>query len=197
MNIDAELDVWRRQWQSGVEPVPPDLLRKVELQSRFMKIAFAADILVTAGIGGGVIALAVRSPKPDILLLAIVTWLFIFAAWTFSLTVNRGTWSPAALDTASFVDLSIRHCRARLAAVRFGTVLYLSEIAFCLGWIYRHAPQNRPSLLAWLVFSSLLIDMVWMCTLAFFAFLFWYRRKKRAELAWLLDLQRQISEPRA
>ncbi len=195
MNIDSELDLWRRQWQSETA-VPLDLRRKVKRQSRFMKIVLLADILVTIGIGGGAIAWAVRSPQPDILLLAVVTWLFISAAWAFSFTVNRGAWSAAALDTAAFLDVSIRRCRGRLAAVRFGAGLFLCEIAFCLGWIHHHAPHHRTPLLPWLLFSSLFIDIVWLCTLAFFAFLFWYRRKKRAELAWLLGLQGQ-SEPRA
>ena len=35
-------------------------------------------------------------------------WLLLAAAWTFTLTVNRGNWSPSSLDTASFVELSVR-----------------------------------------------------------------------------------------
>ncbi len=51
MNVDNELEVWRRQWQSDTT-VPLDLRRKVERQSRFMKIILFADILVTITIGG-------------------------------------------------------------------------------------------------------------------------------------------------
>jgi len=188
MSIDSELELWREQWQSATA-VPPDLRRRVERQSRFMKIMLAADVLVTVVIGGGTAAWAVRSPAPDTLLLAVFTWLFIGAAWMFSRHANRGNWSPAAIHTAAFVDLSIRRCRGRLASLQFGACLYVCEMAFCLGWIYHHAGPDRKPLVTWLLFSSTFIDMVWLGSAAFFAFLFWYRRKKRAELAYLLRLQ--------
>jgi hypothetical protein len=191
MNIDAELDVWREQWQSETH-VPLALRRKVERQTRFMKIGLLADILVTIVIGGGTIVWALRSPQSDIMLLAAVTWLFLAAAWTFTLTVNRGNWSPSVLDTAAFVELSARRCRGRLAAIRFGAILFLCNIVFCLGWVYHHSPEVRKPLLPWLFFSSLPIDIVWLGTLAFSIFLVWYRRRKRDELAYFQDLQGQI-----
>jgi len=181
MEIDAELEVWRREWQS--EPtVPLDLRKKVERQSRFMKIGLIGDVLVTVIIGGGTIVWALRSPQPDILLLAVVTWIFLAAAWTLAVTLNRGNWLPSAMNTAAFVDLSIRRCRARLAAVRFGAGLFVVQIVFCLSWIYQHNP-HRPLRNA-LFFSTL-------ATVLFFAFLFWYRRKKLRELSYFLDLSEQ------
>ena len=189
MSIDTELETWRREWQSATA-FPPDLRRRVERQSRWLKIGIAADILVTAVIGGGVIALAARSPQPDMLLLAAATWSFIAVAWVFGLTVSGGLWSPAAMHTAAFVDLSIRRCRAQLAATVFGAGLFVCELAFCLGWIYRHSAPRAP-LVTWL-FGSLINGLVWLFALAFFAFLLWYRRKKHTELNWLLSL----SEPR-
>ena len=191
MNIDEELDAWRRQWQSEAT-VPLDLRRMVERQSRFMKIALLADVLVTVVIGGGAIGWALASRRPNIILLAAMTWVFLAAAWTFAVAVNRGNWSPPALDTAAFVDLSLRRCRSRLASVWFGAGLFLCEIVFCLGWVYNYSPEPRKPLLNWLFFSSLPIDFVWLSTLAFFAGLVWYRRKKRAELAYLLELRREV-----
>lgn len=193
MNIDTELDVWRQQWQSGTS-IPLDLRTKVERQSRLMKVALMADILVTIVMGGGTTMWALGSPQPDIVLLACATWLFLAAAWTFTLTVSRGAWSPSALDTAAFVDLSIRRSRGRLAAVRFGAGLFLCEIAFGLGWVYHHTPEPRTPFPMWLLFSSVPIDMVWLLTLAFFGSLVWYRRRKRAELAYLLHLRGQLTE---
>ena len=178
MSMDAELELWSREWQSE-NAVPANLRKAVERQSRWMRIALAADILVTVGIGGAALLLAVRSPRPEYVLLAAVTWFFIAAAWTFSLLVNRGNWSPAALDTAAFVELSVRRCRSRLAAVWFGAALYLVEMAFCLGWLYRYAPRPWTPPWSWLAPATLL----------FSGGLVWYRRKKRAELAWLLTLR--------
>src|SRR5207244_939024 len=105
--------------------------------------------------------------------------LFLAAAWTFTLTVNRSAWSPCGLDTAAFIELSMRRCRGRLAAIRFAAGLFLVQMVFCLGWVYNHAPQPRKPLLSWLLFSSLSIDIVWLSAIAFFGFLIWYQRKKR------------------
>jgi hypothetical protein len=188
MSVDTELEAWRQQWQSGTA-VPLDLRRKVERQSLFMKLALIADILVTVTIGGGTTAWALRSPQPEVVFLAIATWIFIATAWAFSLLLNRGSWSPSAQDTAAFIDLSVRRCRGKLAAVSFGAGLFLLQIAFVLGWVYRYSPAHQTPLLTWLFFGSIPIDIVWLCTVAFFAFLVWYRRRKRAELAYFLGLQ--------
>jgi len=190
MNVDTELEVWRQQWQS-VTIVPLDLRRKVERQSRFMKIAVLADILVTITIGGATVGWAVRSRQPENVLLAVATWIFIATAWTFSLTVNHGSWSPSAQDTAAFVDLSVRRCRGRLAAVWFAAALFVFQIVFVLGWVYHYSPAHLTPLSTWLFFGSIPIDIVWVCTVVFFGFLVWYRRRKRAELACLLGLQEQ------
>ncbi len=191
MNVDSELDVWRRQWQSETA-VPLDLRKKVERQTRFMKIGLLGDILVTIVIGGGTIVWALHSPQSDRGLLAAVTWPFLAAAWTLTLTVNRGSWSPSSLDTASFVELSVRRCRDRLAAVWFGAILFVCNVSFCLAWVYNHSPEGHGPLLRWLFFGSVPIDIVWLATLAFAGFLVWYRRRKRAELAYFLDLRRQL-----
>ena len=187
MNSDTELETWRREWKTE-STVPADLRRKVKRQSRWLKIGIAADSLVTVVIGGGVIALALRLPQHDMTLLVAATWIFIAAAWAFRLASHRGVWSPAAVSTAAFVDLLIKRCKAKLAATAFGGALYLCEIAFCLAWIYGHSAP-RLTWIAWLFFSSLFIDLVWLCTIAFSVLLLWYRKRKHAELAWLLTLR--------
>jgi hypothetical protein len=194
MNVDTELEVWRQQWQSG-SSVPLDLRRKVERQSRFMKINLIGEVLVTIIIGGATAGWAARSPDAGIVLLAVGTWVYIAIAWTFSLTVNRGSWSPSAQDTAAFVDLSVRRCRGRLAGVWFAAGLFIFQLAFVLGWVYHYSPAHLMPLSTWLFFGSISIDIVWVCTAAFFGFLVWYRRRKRAELAYFLGLQ--ISDGRS
>jgi hypothetical protein len=188
MNMDTELEVWRSQWQSETA-VPPDLRRKVERQSRAMKIARIAEVLVTIVIGGGTAAWAVRAPQREIVLLAVWTWILIACAWTFSLRVNRGNWYPSADDAAAFVDLSVRRCRAKLTAIRFSAGFFVVQISFCLNWVYNNSPARGRPVLRWLLFSSVPIDVVWFCTVAFFGFLIWYRRKTQGELAYLRSLQ--------
>jgi hypothetical protein len=191
MNVDTELEVWRRQWQSQAA-IPLDLRRKVERQSRWMKIALIADILVTITIGGATAAWAVHAPQPSIILLASWTWILIAGAWTFALKVNRGNWRPSAQDTSVFLNLSVRRCRARLAAIRFAAGLFVVQIVFSLGWVYNNSPVRGTPALRWLFFSSAPIDAVWFCTAAFFGFLIWYRRRKVAELAYLLSLREDM-----
>jgi hypothetical protein len=188
MNVDTELEVWRRQWRSDTT-VPVDLRRKVERQSGWMKIALLADILVTIAIGGWMAAWAVSEPQPSIILLAVWTWILIAAAWTFVLRVNHGNWSPSAEDAAVFVDLSLRRCRAKLSGIRFAAGFFLVQVVFVLGWVYNNSPAQDTPVLTWLFFSSVPIDAVWLCTVAFFGFLIWYRRRKQAELDYLLSLR--------
>jgi hypothetical protein len=187
MNLDTELEAWRSEWQSEAA-VPANLRQRVERQSRWMRLMIAGDVMVTVVIGGGTIGLAWRAPQADMVLLAAATWLFIAAAWAFRLMLNRGLWSPGEVDTAAFVELLIRRCRAKLAGTVFGGVLYICEIVFCLGWIYAHSAAHTP-LLAWLFFSSVFIDLVWVFSAAFFGFLVWYQRKNRGELEWLMKLR--------
>jgi len=191
MNVDAELENWRHEWQQA-DTVPFDLRASVARQTRAMRLWLAADILVTVAMGGWTTAWAVLSRQAEVVLLAAATWLFIGMAWVFTLTVNAGKWTPAALDTGSFLDLSVRRCRARLSSIAFGAGLAVCEIVFCLAWVYRYSVRGTP-VLAWLLFSSVPIDIVWLFAALVFGLLFWYRRKKRAELAYLLQLQRQCA----
>jgi len=195
VNIDSELEVWREQWQSDtVVPVElqGDLRYKVERQSRLMRISLIVDIAVTVTIGGGITAWAIRSPQPEMVLLAVATWIFIAVAWTFSLAVNRGKWAPSAQDTAAFIDLSVRRCQSRLATVWFAAGMFVIQTVFVLSWVYLNSPARRQPLLTWLFFGSIPIDLVWLSTLAFFGFLIWARRKKRAELTRLYELRKKL-----
>jgi len=194
MTTDVELDVWREQWQADTA-VPLNLRRNVERQSRLMKIGLVSDTIVTIVMGGGTTALALRSPGTDFVLVAIATWLFLAAAWAFVLTANRGLWTPSAIDTAAFVNLSVRRCRSVLATLWFAAGLFLCEVGFGLGWAYNHAIKGHETLLSWLLFSSLCIDVAWIFTVAFFGAIVWYQRKKRAELASLLELRREMAGP--
>ncbi len=191
MNADVELAAWREQWQAD-ETIPRDLQRKVERQSRLMKIGIACDILVTAVIGGGAVIWAWRSHDADVVPVAIAAWVFLAAAWIFVLLANRGLWSPSAMDAATFVELSIHRCRSALATIWFAAALFFAEIIFGLHWSYVHMSGDHPAILTWLLFGSARIDVVWVVTITFLSGLFWYRSKKRTELARLRILRREI-----
>ena len=178
MKPDLELEAWRAQWQANTE-VPADLRRKVARGTRYLRVMLALDVLVTVGIGGGSTVWAALEPRAEMLVLAGAVWLFLAAAWTFATVNRRGTWSPAALTTAEFVDLSIRRCRGKLAAMRFGAWLYFVEMAFCLTWLYRDPARHTPA-------PAIVFAVV---TPVFLIGIARYRRKARAELAGLLELQ--------
>ncbi|HXB68670.1 MAG TPA: hypothetical protein VNY05_10520 [Candidatus Acidoferrales bacterium] len=200
MSVDLELEAWRQEWQSAAAEPPAaaalrgfDLRRKVERQSRWMRLALAMDCLVTVVIGGGVIVWAARSAEADTVSLVLATWVFLAAAWAFVLAGSSGNWSPASQDTAQFLDLSIRRARAAIAATVFQTVLFWTEMVFCLGWIYRHNAVRQPVLM-WLLPSSISMGCVWLASLAFSAFIVWFRRRKRSELECLMEVRNQADD---
>jgi lipid-A-disaccharide synthase-like uncharacterized protein len=176
---DLELDAWRKQWQADTE-VPADLRRKVERGSRNLRLLLALEVLITVVIGGGSTLWATMERRTEMVVLCSAVWLFLGAAWTFAILNRRGTWSPVAVSTTEFLDLSIRRCQRRLASAGFGAGLYLVEMAFCLTWLYWDPARRGP-----------LPVIVYVVATPFVAVgLVRYRRKTRAELARLLDLQR-------
>jgi|ERR1700728_430187 hypothetical protein len=191
---DLELQSWQEQWQS--EPsIPANLRKSVERQSRLMRIGLLGDVAVTLVIGGGSIAWAMRAGNAEFVPVAIAAWVFLAAAWIFVLMANRGLWSPSAMESSAFIDLSIRRCRRTLATLWFAVALFFAEVAFGLGWAYTHSVKGRASLMAWLLFSSPRVDVVWLVTALFLGGVVWYRRRKQDELARLLELRHQMSGP--
>jgi hypothetical protein len=184
MKLDAELELWRDQWQASQEaPELSGLRKRVARESLYMRIMLTADILVTLVIGGGTIALALRNPRPATAILAAATWLFITAAWIFGLSNRKNAWSPSASTTSAFLGLSIRRCRGNLRAIIFGAILYVVEMGFCLSWVIH---ESGP-------LSLILIASVTLITLILAAVLIIYRKKKRIDLTYLLQLQRELT----
>jgi hypothetical protein len=175
---DLELQAWREQWQADTE-VPADLRRKVERESRNMRLLVGAEVAVTLVIGGGSTLLAAMDPRTEMIVLAAAVWVLFGAAWAFAILNRQGIWSPAAVSTAEFVSLSIRRCQRSLAASAFGAVLYFVEMAFCLTWLYWDPARRKP--LPAIIFA-VATPIVWV-------WLVRYRRKTKTELDRLLEMQ--------
>jgi hypothetical protein len=141
MKPDLELEAWRDQWQADTQ-VPADLRRKVARESRNLRLLLGLEVLVTLVMGGGSTLWAAIEPRTEMVVLAAAVWLFLGAAWTFAAISRRGIWSPAAVSTAEFLDLSIRRCRKKLLSAAFGAGLYFVETAFCLTYPCR--PSSSP-----------------------------------------------------
>lgn len=179
MKPDLELEAWREQWHADTE-VPADLRREVERGSRNLRLLLALEVLITVVLGGGSTLLATMDRRTEMLVLSVAVWLFLGAAWMFAIMNRRETWSPVAVSTAEFLDLSIRRCQRRLVSSGFGAVLYFVEMAFCLIWLYWDPARREP--LPTIIFG--------VATPLFVVGLVRYRRKTTAELERLLELQR-------
>jgi hypothetical protein len=139
MTIDPELEVWREQWR-GEDIVPDGLRRKVERQTRMIRIALALDVLVAILMGGWTTTWAVTSRLASVGVLAV--------AWIFAIANLRGAWAPHELSVAEFTRLSVSRCRARLRATLFGGALAIVQIVFCLWWLASNYGAEDPATLA-------------------------------------------------
>jgi hypothetical protein len=184
MNVDAELETWRRDWQT-VAPAPADIAARVARQSRRMKLAIYGDLLVTVSMGGGAMVWAILSRLPEVALLASAVWIFLAAAWAIRVVTTRGNWSPSASDTRSYLELAVRRSTAALRMLRLVSLLFAGEMAFNLTWIYRVGGPR-------VFWNSPALNLSGAMTAAFLAFLVWHGRKKRAERDYFLALLREL-----
>jgi hypothetical protein len=190
MSAPNELEVWSREWRA-VAAVPSDLRARVDRGTRRLRVMRVVDLVVTVTIGGWTTGWAMLERSPDVIGLAVMTWAFLALAWTFALINRAGLWSPEAVTVSAFLELSILRVRRSLMAAAFGSVLYIVELAFCLGWIYVRLGARRgagPS--AFL--TSWPVMIVWACTAGFYVGLGWYVWRRRAELKSLMRTAREL-----
>lgn len=191
MNTDLELDGWRQRWQR--QPVlreAAELKESVLRETRRLKLWLLAPAAVTVVIGGGVILQALSSPSPAAMVLAIGVWGFIATAWIGCLLLARGTWRPRAETTAAFLQLAIRRCESAVKTVPFGIGLYVFELLFMFVWAVSNGVGTPSQVLT----APSMIAIGWVGGPIFVALMIVYARRKRAELARLLEMQRQLGE---
>jgi hypothetical protein len=137
MSGDAELDAWRERWQAR-DTVPPELRRRVEREIRAERYALVPPVAVTVLMGGGTLAWALVSGRPDKVRLAAVTWAFIAITWLTAVLVVRGVGRPRvpAPTTTAFLEFTVQVCRGRRAAIAAAAVLYPTFLVFMLAWRY-------------------------------------------------------------
>jgi hypothetical protein len=180
MDVDLELHAWRSDWQT-TSPVPVDLTRRVERETRSMRRYLLLEILITVVFGGGTIAVAALSDWDDALVLAVGVWIFIGVAWTMSMLLRRGAWAPLTATTAAFLELSILRCQRRREAVVAQAVLYVTLLSFLLWWIYGHRSHQFEDV--WDFLASGELWWVWLVTLVLAAL----AARQRQRLGWELD----------
>jgi hypothetical protein len=162
MELDLELDGWRREWQADTAGTI-DLTARVERETRRMRYILIGDILITVILGGGTIAWAAVSRRSDLMVLVGGVWTFLAIAWLMSWVLRRGAWTPLAATTAAFLDLSILRCRRRREATYGQCALYVAILSFDLWWIRTYNPPHAAmDVVAFLTTPALLI--VWLVT---------------------------------
>jgi hypothetical protein len=189
MDVDLELHAWRSDWQT-TSPVPVDLTRRVERETRSMRRYLLLEILITVVFGGGTIAVAALSDWDDALVLTVGVWIFIGVAWTISMLLRRGAWAPLTATTAAFLELSILRCQRRREAVVAQAVLYVTLLSFLLWWIYGHRSHQFEAV--WDFLASEELWWVWLVTLVLAALAARQRQRLGRELAALTALRDAI-----
>ena len=189
--IDAELDVWRAEWQAS-SPALPDLKARVERETRRMRRVIAGECAVTFVFGGGSLAWAWLTQRTDVLILAGGIWVFIALAWTISFLMRRQAWAPATMSTTAFVDLSILRCQRQIESIGAQCLLYVLLVAFNLAWIYLASPA-RPADGVWRFLTG--IDVAWVWAVTVILAVVAVRRKQRlsTELDRLIQLRAFMS----
>ncbi len=194
MTADTDLERWRRQWQAdppasasradGAERLRQRVLR----ETRRAKLGLIAPIWVTVGVGGGMTLMAVRGEHPLHLVLAIETWIFIAVIWAGCLWIARGTWRPLADTTAAFVDISIRRRIANMRGAIFGVCLYVFQLLIMKLIVGRMTSESLASSLT----SPHMIMFGWIGLPIVCILLYRFRRRQRAELERLRELEREL-----
>lgn len=153
MNTDVEMVRWRQQWQSGPggathADAAAALRRSVLRDTRRNWLGLIAPILVTAGVGAGIVLRAFRTERLADAVLAVEGLLLIVVVWTGCLWIARGTWRPFADTTAGFVEISIRRCEANLRVAIFGAFLYVIQLLFVLVMMIVSSPLGLIAILS-------------------------------------------------
>jgi hypothetical protein len=191
---DAELDTWRRQWQSH-DAVPRDLRRRVEREIRMARVGVVLAVAVTVIFGFGVPTWAILSRRVDVGVLAVGVWGFITINWMVAWSLTRGASKPVATTTAAFLDFSVLSCRRHHQAIVAAAVLYAAFLLFVLAWKY-HELAQQTSLAFWPFLTSASNMAVWGITAALAVLAIWRRRKLNRELRNLLRLREQLENSR-
>jgi Na+/melibiose symporter-like transporter len=181
---DRELDIWREQWSSAVEP-PAEFQRKVQQRIKRQDRRFVLGNLLTvvAFLGILIFALFMRHQS---------NWMgtgwatgicvLVLVSAGCRVWVLRRTWRPQTQSTRAFVELWHKRVAARIRLLRISIYLSLGWIVFCaaltaanwttIGQDVRAHPKDWVEVLVACVLMQPVIGY-WAA---------WLRRRKLAEL---------------
>ena len=180
----------QRAWQQPSEDRLPELEKLLRRRSRMIWILTGLDVLFTLfvlGWGGWLVA---NNPTgPMIGFAASLVFMLIFG-WWLMLWIRRGTWRADTAAPSAMVDLSIRRCRAsiQLALVNQWSLASGFIIAFTLRTAGFRAPDIGLEVDWWLRAIVLVLGCAWFVAATV------YKKRKRDELAALIDLKEHLEQ---
>ncbi len=183
--------MWRKEWRTQ-PAVPIELIRKVERQTVYMRLAKWVLILPLSILLAGTVGAVIR-PTPINIILTVGMWLFTLILGATDVRKRKNLWEPAAETTAAYLDLSIERCRhqsAQLRVVKFAIPLMTAFILVAVYTIFRQSGKFESPTAYWIMIASL----VWSSAPIWIVFMVMGRveRKARAELDYLLNLKSQV-----
>jgi hypothetical protein len=157
-------------------------------ETRWTKIGMIAPVFVTFVIGSSIVVRALRTGAAADVVLAVEGWLFIAVLWICTLWIARGTWRPLADTTAAFIDISIRRREANLRIATLAAYFYAAQLLFV---VLVMMFDTRAGAIAVLTSLPALL-LAWVGVPSMFVWLLWYRRRQRAALLHLRELEREL-----
>jgi hypothetical protein len=123
VNIDTELETWRREWRDETEPLP-DLKEKIKRQNLRM---VASAVMMMALLAAST-TMALRTRGSFVSGLASGLWAVSVVVGSYAWWVRRGTWKPVAQTTLAYLKLTHNRAVANARVLRFSFYFLLVTI---------------------------------------------------------------------
>lgn len=135
MNVDLELESWKRQWREPGGETLPDFRAKIRRQDRrtMLVLMLGAVCLVGSLVAVWQVRTAFWSG------LAAGLWFSTAVMGAYVWRVRRGTWRPAARTTQAYIELCYRRAIAKERIARFaGVFLGIAVVAYGIFVLWNH-----------------------------------------------------------
>jgi tellurite resistance protein TehA-like permease len=191
MSFDAEWARLREDWRA--EPATPaataaELRRRVRRQDLLLRLGFAAEIaglVFAAAVGASALY---RNSHPGVVAAVIIWYVLLAGSLAFAIWNRRGIWRAAGQSTRDFLELSRRRCLASIRNCQAS--LYIAPVTNVVFLPLLYVSLEEQAARAML--SGVIGANVGLAVAA--AFVLWYRRRKRRELAELEKLLKGLAE---
>ena len=181
MITDPELEQWSELFRSeALDHV--QIAARANQAVRNFRLWLCAEVGVTIVMGGGAIWWAWQSHQTSVTALAVWVWISLAAAWIFRFFNDWNNFSGSPVATLR------RRLHSNLRAAQFGGVLFFVQLFATSAWVFHELDisfRDYLMLPANIVFA--------LGTVVFCAWVFWYCRKLKNELAELSKLEQEFA----